>query len=88
MTRPTQPDVSDCMHAVTQLWDYLDGRLPDASREWVDAHLATCDGCASHFDFERGFLDALGKLRRDDDQFTALRERVRRAVATRAGESA
>ena len=88
MTPPTDPDVSDCLHAVRQLWDYLDGRLPDASREWVDDHLATCDGCASHFDFERTFLEALGRLRRDDGQFAALSDRVKRAVAARAGERA
>jgi len=88
MTTPTNPRIADCMHAVHQLWDYLDGRLPDASREWVDNHLATCDGCASHYDFERGFLEALGTLRRDDDQFAALRERVQRAVAARAGGDA
>jgi anti-sigma factor RsiW len=88
MTSPADPNVSDCLHAVRQLWDYLDGRLPDASRQWVDDHLATCDGCASHFAFERGFLEALGRLRRDDDQFAALRQRVQRALAARAGDSA
>jgi len=84
MTTPADRDISACLHAVQQLWDYLDGRLPDAPRQWVDDHLATCDGCASHFEFERGFLEALGRLRRDDDQFAALRERVQRAVAARA----
>ena len=64
----------------------LDGRLPDASREWVDAHLAECAGCTAHFEFERGFLDALSTLRRDDAQFNELRERVRRAVSARGGD--
>ena len=85
MTNIPERTMSDCEHAVRQLWDYLDGRLPDASREWVDAHLAICDGCTSHFRFERGFLDALSTLRRDDNQFGDLRARIQRAVATRAG---
>lgn len=85
MTNPNNGQMSDCERAVRQLWDYLDGRLPDASREWVEAHLAQCESCTSHFDFERGFLDALSTLRRDDEQFATLRERVKRAVAARAG---
>jgi anti-sigma factor (TIGR02949 family) len=88
MTNPAVRDRSACLHAVQQLWDYLDGRLPAPSREWVDAHLATCDGCASHYRFERGFLEALGRLHREDDQFAALRARVQRAVAARAGGDA
>jgi anti-sigma factor (TIGR02949 family) len=87
MTNPPNRAMSDCEHAVRQLWDYLDGRLPDASREWVEAHLAECDACTSHFNFERGFLDALSTLRRDDDQFMTLRARVKRALAERAGET-
>ena len=86
MNNPPDRDRSACLHAVRQLWDYLDGRLPNASRQWVDEHLATCDGCASHYEFERGFLEALGRLHRDDDHFSALRARVERAVAARAGE--
>ena len=86
MSSPADRPMSDCEHAVRQLWDYLDGRLPEASRAWVDAHLATCANCTSHYEFERGFLEALSTLRRDDDQFAALRTRVLRAVASRAGE--
>lgn len=85
MTNNENRQMSDCEHAVRQLWDYLDGRLPDASREWIDAHLAACANCTSHYDFERGFLESLSKLRRDDTQFDELRERVQRAVAARAG---
>jgi hypothetical protein len=43
---------------------------------------------AAHFDIERTFLEALGTLRRDDDEFAALSERVKYAVAAGAGESA
>jgi anti-sigma factor (TIGR02949 family) len=75
-TTTSPPSPEECAHAVRQLWDYLDGRLPDAERERVAAHLAVCDACTSHFAFERGFLDAVRTLRRDDPAFAALRGRV------------
>jgi anti-sigma factor (TIGR02949 family) len=74
------PATIDCEHAVRQLWDYLDGRLPDEAREEVAAHLASCDPCTSHFNFERSFLESVRTLRRGDAEFSSLRERVRAAV--------
>ena len=72
-----------CEHAVRQLWDYLDGRLPETERERVAAHLEACAACSSHFAFERSLLDALRALRRSDDGFAGLRARV--AAALRRG---
>jgi anti-sigma factor (TIGR02949 family) len=82
----TSPAPIDCEHAVRQLWDYLDGRLPEEAREQVAAHLASCDNCTSHFVFERSFLESVRTLRRSDSQFTSLRERVRASIR-RVGES-
>ena len=70
----------DCAHAVRQLWDYLDGRLPEEAREQVAAHLAACDNCTSHFAFEQSFLDSVRTLRRTDAEFSSLRERVRASL--------
>ena len=82
----TKPSPEECVHAVRQLWDYLDGRLPDSERERVAAHLAVCDACTSHFNFERGFLDAVRTLRRDDPAFAALRGRVLSALKSSRSE--
>lgn len=79
-TTTTTPSPEDCVHAVRQLWDYLDGRLPEAEREHVAAHLEICAACTSHFTFERSFLDAVRTLRRDDPAFAALRGRVLTAL--------
>jgi anti-sigma factor (TIGR02949 family) len=87
MTDLRDPAMSDCEHAVRQLWDYLDGRLPADSRDWVAAHLAGCEGCTSHFVFEQSFLDSLRTLRRDDSRFAALRERVRGALRKNASDA-
>jgi anti-sigma factor (TIGR02949 family) len=79
----THPAPIDCEHAVRRLWDYLDGRLPTIARDEVQAHLATCEGCAPHFTFARSMqqlLAASGAPRvpaGDDDR---LRERVRNAL--------
>jgi anti-sigma factor (TIGR02949 family) len=86
MTNPTTTSPEECLHAVRQLWDYLDGRLPDAERERVAAHLEVCAACSSHFAFERSFLDAVRTLRRDDPAFATLRGRVLSALRSGSAE--
>ncbi len=66
----------DCGHVVRQLWDYLDGRLPEHQRTEVIAHLEECAACAAHYTFERSFLETVGRLRRDDSDFDALKDQV------------
>ena len=78
----------DCEHAVRQLWDYLDGRLPDEAREEVAAHLSACDNCTSHFAFETSLLNAVRTLRRSDAEFGSLRDRVRASLRGRDGSPA
>jgi anti-sigma factor (TIGR02949 family) len=73
-TKP--PPGLDCMHVVQRLWDYLDGRVPDTEREQIVAHLAWCNACASHYRFEEGFLNAVGQLRRSNENYDALRAQI------------
>jgi anti-sigma factor RsiW len=80
----------DCHAAVMRLWDYLDGELREADVRAVDAHLAECDKCPPHFRFERAFLRAVRRARRDppppgapDGAGRRLRDRV---VAVLAAE--
>lgn len=70
------PRELDCEHVIRLLWDYLDGRVHEDEREGIVAHLAWCNGCASHYQFEQEFLSAVGRLRRDDEEYDALRGRV------------
>ena len=51
------PALIDCETAVRALYDYLDGRLAEATTSAVQGHLATCRGCASHFTFARRLLE-------------------------------
>ena len=70
----------DCLGAVRQLWDCLDGELTEARLAVVRGHFERCAACFPHFDFERQFLDALAATRPDCVAPEELRERVARAL--------
>jgi anti-sigma factor (TIGR02949 family) len=70
------PRELDCKHVIRRLWDYLDGRVSEDEREGIVAHLAWCNGCASHYRFEEEFIAAVGKLRRGDDEYDGLRSQI------------
>jgi len=74
---------SECEEIVSRLWPHLDGALPEVERARVVAHLEKCDGCRSHYDFARAFLEAVHEAVPDDDadRVAALRARVERAIA-------
>ena len=65
-----------CRDIVRQLWPYLDGALPVEWQERVIAHLADCDNCRSHYDFERAFLDAVRVTQTAAPDVAALEKRV------------
>jgi anti-sigma factor (TIGR02949 family) len=71
-----EPPGLDCMHVVRRLWDYLDGRVAEEERAQIVAHLASCSACSSHYRFEEGFLGAVGRLRRTDENFDILRSEI------------
>jgi anti-sigma factor RsiW len=54
------PPLMECRTAASALYDYLDGRLPDATAVAVQQHIETCRMCASHFDFAREVLVQVG----------------------------
>jgi mycothiol system anti-sigma-R factor len=48
-----------CAEAVRQLWEYLDGALPDEGRAAIEEHLSFCRRCCGEVEFAeelRGFL--------------------------------
>jgi mycothiol system anti-sigma-R factor len=48
-----------CAEAVRQLWDYLDGELPEQDRAAIEEHLGFCRRCCGEVEFAhelRGFL--------------------------------
>ena len=42
----------DCDDALTNLYQYLDAEMDDASSATIRAHLDECNGCNERFDFE------------------------------------
>jgi mycothiol system anti-sigma-R factor len=48
-----------CAEAVKQLWEYLDGELPEQDRAAIEEHLGFCRRCCGEVEFAhelRGFL--------------------------------
>ena len=86
---PPRADVPefDCEQTVRRLWDYLDAELGAVDLAAVDAHLAACDRCPPHFEFERRFLETVRAARNATltpapARTRALRERVLTMLAT------
>lgn len=40
-----------CAEAVKQLWEYLDGTLPDVNRATIEEHLSFCRRCCGEVEF-------------------------------------
>jgi len=69
-------EMLDCDAVMRQLWDYLDGELTPEREAAVRAHLAVCKRCYPQFDFERAFLEALGRSRREHSRPDDVKARV------------
>lgn len=76
----------DCLETVRRLWDYLDHELNPAEVCALDAHLAQCDRCPPHFEFERAFLAAVRTAREERGANAALRDRVRAILGMNSDE--
>ena len=73
----------DCDAVMRQLWDYLDGELTPDRMEAISAHLAMCERCHPHAEFERAFLGALETARREHSNPAKVAGRVRAALVAR-----
>lgn len=72
----TTVGVSDCEAVVRALWDYLDRELGQADLAAIDAHLAACEKCRAHAEFERRLIAEIRAVRAQQDAPDALRARV------------
>ena len=70
-----------CDEAAARLFEYLDGELDDLSEEDVRRHLEVCEACYPRVQFERHFLEALGRSQRDGHASQELKGRVLQALA-------
>lgn len=73
----------DCGAVMRQLWDYLDGELTPERSEAIRQHVEKCSRCKPQTEFERTFLEAIARSRREHSRveemhtnlLTALHER-------------
>jgi anti-sigma factor (TIGR02949 family) len=66
----------DCEAVVRALWDYLDRELGEADLAAIDAHMAVCESCRAHAEFERRLIDEIRAVRAQQDEPDVLRARV------------
>ena len=65
-----------CEHALSRLWEYLDGELPSSEDEAVRAHLAVCSRCYPEYDFQRAYFEFTRRIRDSEHAPPELRRRV------------
>lgn len=92
MTDESDMDELDCHQALDRLYDFLDMEMTPADVSRMQAHLSTCDGCASQFHVEQ-HLRTLLKRSCCEKAPTDLKVRImaqitRLTVVTRESESA
>jgi anti-sigma factor RsiW len=51
-----------CRELVELVTDYLEGRLPDATRQTLEEHLSGCENCTAYIEQMRLTLAALGRI--------------------------
>lgn len=70
----------DCHTVMQRLWDYLDGELTAERAEAIEEHIKMCARCYPQYEFERTFLDQVGKLRREHSNLGRLRAQLLTAL--------
>jgi anti-sigma factor RsiW len=72
-----------CREMVELITDYLEGRMPRATRRRFKAHLAGCEHCSEYLEQMRRTIALTGRLREEDlsaqasEEFAALYRRWR-----------
>jgi anti-sigma factor (TIGR02949 family) len=65
-----------CSEAVRQLWQYLEGELPEEDRAKVDEHLAACLRCCGEAEFANELRRFLASHGRDEAFSDVVRQRL------------
>lgn len=73
-------ELLDCEVVVRSLWAYLDGATSERDARALERHLARCESCRAHAEFESRLVDELVRLRRAHSDGDQLRARVLKAL--------
>lgn len=71
-----QPLPTACEHALSRLYEFLDGELDELTREEVEAHFEVCKRCYPHLACERSFRRALERAMQQERAPADLRHRI------------
>jgi anti-sigma factor (TIGR02949 family) len=66
----------DCAEVVRSLWEYLDRRASAEHANAIEEHLALCEGCRAHFEFEARLIRHISDLRKQHSDPVRLRAEV------------
>ena len=66
MPRDRGPLSQSCSKVVELLFDYLEGRLPEARHADLERHLAACESCVTYVRTYRSTISLIGSLREED----------------------
>jgi mycothiol system anti-sigma-R factor len=69
-----------CDEATARLFEYLDGELDGVSEEEVRRHLDVCKACYPRAQFEKHFIEALGRSQKDGHASDELKGRILQAL--------
>lgn len=69
-----------CEDVLAHLWDFLDGELPSAEEAAVQRHLEACNRCFPQYDFQRAYLEFVGRLRGNEGTSPDFRRRLFQAI--------
>jgi anti-sigma factor RsiW len=83
------PDSSDieCRQIAELLTDYVEGRLPPATRELIDWHMDGCGPCVAFLNTFRGTVKAVRQLPDPPPMPPELRQRLLAVLRTRSAQS-
>ncbi len=70
----------DCEVVVRAIWDYLDGNVSADQLAEIEDHLAECEYCVAHTEFERDLIRHIKQLRARHSDPERLRHRVLAAI--------
>lgn len=76
MAATDRPDYHHCLDVFARLYEYLDRALTAEEEAWVRDHLAICESCLRHFEFEQELLDRVRAAARSVQAPQCLREAV------------
>lgn len=67
---------TECAQILSQMWDYLDGRMSAESAAAVQAHIAVCPLCRDYESFQARIREAEASLRSRAAAPARLRARI------------